>query len=208
MRVEISPALQIGALDDVERARALLYRFLAHALAQPPDEALLDMMATLDGEDGPLGDTLRDISAQASIATVAAARTEYDALFIGVARGELLPYASFYLTGFLHERPLARLRAELEELGLARAEGRSDPEDHAATMCDVMATLIETGHPGQAGFFDRHMAPWAAAFFTDLERAPSARLYLPVGALGRVLVELDRQGFYYAADTLPVQGAA
>jgi TorA maturation chaperone TorD len=206
--IAINPAYKSGALDEVERARALLYRLLAHALAQPPHEALLDMMATLDGEDGALGEALRDVAAQASIVSVAAARAEYDALFIGVARGELLPYASFYLTGFLHERPLARLRAELDQLGLSRAEGRSDPEDHAATICDVMATLVETGSDLQAGFFARHIAPWAVAFFTDLERAPSARLYRSIGALGRLLVELDRQGFEYAADIHSVRGAA
>jgi TorA maturation chaperone TorD len=196
------------ALDEVERARALLYRLLAHALAQPPDEALLDVMATLDGDEGALGEALRDVAAQASIAAAAAARMEYDALFIGVARGELLPYASFYLTGFLHERPLARLRAELDQLGLARADGRSDPEDHAATICDVMATLIETGSDAQAGFFTRHVAPWMTGFFTDLERAPSARFYRSIGVLGRLLVDIDRQGFDYAADIHSVRGAA
>ena len=77
-----------------------------------------------------------------------------------------------------------------------------------ATLCDVMATLIEGDHPAQAGFFARHVAPWAGAFFTDLERAPSARLYRPVGALGRLLVELDRQGFAYSAETDSVLGAA
>ncbi len=204
----ISSAFEAGAFDGVERARALLYRLLAHALAQPPSEALLDMMATLDGEDGPMGEALRDVAAQASIAAAAAVRTEYDTLFIGVARGELLPYASFYLTGFLHERPLARLRAELEQLGLTRANGRSDPEDHIATICDVMATLVEAGSPAQEGFFTRHLAPWAVAFFTDLERSPSAQLYRSIGALGRLLVELDRQGFAYAADTQSIRGAA
>jgi TorA maturation chaperone TorD len=195
-------------LDEVERARALLYRMLAHALAAPPDEALLDRLATLDGDDGVLGEALRDLSAQASIATAAAAAAEYDALFIGVARGELLPYASFYLTGFLHERPLARLRAELRQLGLARADGRSDPEDHIATVCDVMATLIETGSEAQAGFFARHVAPWATAFFSELEQAPSARLYRCIGAVGSLVVGLDRQGFEYAADNHSLRGAA
>lgn len=198
----------ITALDEVERARALLYRLMAHTLAQPPDENLLDRMAALDGDEGELGEVLRDVAAQAAIMSAGVARVEYDVLFIGVARGELLPYASFYLTGFLHERPLARLRAELEQLGLARADGRCDPEDHMATLCDVMATLIETESPMQAGFFARHVAPWANAFFTDLERAPSARLYRSLGALGRLLVELDRQGFAYAAETEPVVGAA
>ena len=200
--------LAITVLDEVEQARALLYRLLAHALAQPPDEALLDRMARLDGDDGALGESLRDLAAMAAITSVEAARAEYDTLFIGVARGELLPYASFYLTGFLHERPLARLRAELASLGLAPAAGRSDPEDHMATVCEVMAGLIEAGADTQAGFFGRHIAPWGAGFFTDLANAASARLYRPVGTLGRLLIELDRQGFAYAADTSDLRGAA
>jgi TorA maturation chaperone TorD len=71
-----------------------------------------------------------------------------------------------------------------------------------------MATLIERADPGQAGFFARHVDPWAARFFADLEHAPSARLYRSIGALGRLLVTLDRQGFDYAADKQPLQGAA
>ena len=187
-------------LDDVEVARSLVYRLLGHALAQPPDAGLLERLARLDGDDTPIGTALRELAEQARGATVDAARTEYDTLFIGIARGELVPYASFYLTGFLHERPLARLRADLAKLGLARMPGRSDPEDHIATVCEVMASLIERpGSPAQAEFFGRHLEPWGTGFFSDLERAASARLYRPIGAIGRLMIELDRQGFAYAA---------
>ncbi len=195
-------------VDEVEQARSLLYRMLAHALAQPPGEALLMRLSRLDGEEGAFGEALRDVAAMASIVSVDAARIEYDALFIGVGRGELLPYASFYLTGFLHERPLARLRAEMGRLGVVRAEGRSDPEDHIATICEVMAGLIESGSAEQAGFFERHLAPWAGQFFAELGRAGSARLYRPIGVLGGMLIELDRQGFAYAIDTRDMRGAA
>ena len=203
-----TPAEAAPTLDEVDAARFLLYRLLAHALAAPPDAGLLNRLTRLGGDEGPLGAALNALAQTAAGTTVEAARREYDALFIGVARGELLPYASFYLTGFLHERPLARLRGELDRLGLARAAGRSDPEDHMATVCDVMATLIgRDDAEAEAGFFARHLAPWASAFFTDLERAVSARLYQPLGSLGRLLIELDRQGFAFAADTSQ-QGAA
>ena len=196
-------------IDEVETARALVYRMLGHALAQPPDAGLLARLARLDGDGSAIGTALRGLAAQAADCSVAAARLEYDALFIGVARGELVPYASFYLTGFLHERPLARLRADLVRLGLARTPGRSDPEDHMATVCEVMATLIEQPRgPAEAEFFSRHLEPWASGFFTDLEGAASARLYRPVGAIGRLMIELDRQGFAYAADTPLQRGAA
>lgn len=195
-------------MDEVETARALIYRLLGHALAQPPDAGLLARLARVDGDDSPIGTALRALAAEATGCSVAAARAEYDTLFIGVARGELMPYASFYLTGFLHERPLARLRADLVRLGLTRAPGRSDPEDHMAMVCEVMATLTERMPSAGAEFFARHLAPWGASFFADLERAAAARLYRPIGAIGRLMVELDRQGFAYAADTLEQRGAA
>lgn len=196
-------------MDDVELARALIYRLLGRALAEPADAGFLARLAQLDGDDGTVGTALHDVAAAARVATADAARTEYDKLFIGVARGELVPYASFYLTGFLHERPLARVRAEMQALGLARAGGRSDPEDHIASECEVMATLIGRGDTdAQAGFFERHLAPWAGRFFTDLERAASARLFRPVGTLGRLMMDLDRQGFALAAGTPMHKGAA
>lgn len=196
-------------MDDIETARSLIYRMLGLVLAQPPDAVLLARLARLDGGDGAIGAALRDLAGQATGVSVEAARAEYDALFIGVARGELVPYASFYLTGFLHERPLARLRADLERLGLTRTAGRSDPEDHMATVCEVMASLIERpGLSAQAEFFERHLEPWASGFFTDLERATAASLYRPVGAVGRLMVDLDRQAFAYAADIPSQRGAA
>jgi TorA maturation chaperone TorD len=194
-------------LDEVETARALVYRMLGHALAQPPDAGLLARLAGVDGDGSPIGMALRELAVQASGCSVEAARAEYDTLFIGVARGELMPYASFYLTGFLHERPLARLRTDLARLGFARASGRSDPEDHIATVCEVMASLTERGPAAGSEFFARHLAPWGASFFADLERANAARLYRPVGAIGRLMVELDRQGFAYA-DPPEQRGAA
>lgn len=194
-------------LDEVETARALVYRMLGHALAQPPDARLLASLAGVDGDGSPVGLALRELATQAAGCSVEAARVEYDILFIGVARGELLPYASFYLTGFLHERPLARLRADLRRLGFARAPGRSDPEDHIAMVCEVMASLTERGPVAGSEFFARHLAPWGASFFADLERANAARLYRPIGTIGRLMVELDRQGFAYA-DPPEQRGAA
>lgn len=193
-------------IDELDVARALIYRLLGRFLAQPPDAPLLARAKLLAGDAGPIGSALRALAEQAAATEPGAAKREYDTLFIGVARGELVPYASYYLTGFLHERPLARLRAEMARLGFAAIPGRSDPEDHIASVCEIMADLIETGdEAAQAGFFDRHLAPWTERFFADLEASASAVLYRPVGALGRALIDLDRQGF---ALTAPQRGAA
>ncbi|HEY0202804.1 MAG TPA: molecular chaperone TorD family protein [Acetobacteraceae bacterium] len=196
-------------IDDIELARALIYRMLGRALAEPWDAGFLARLAKLSGDDGELGTALSAVATAARRAAADVARTEYDALFIGVARGELVPYASFYLTGFLHERPLARVRAEMQALSLARAGGRSDPEDHIASECEVMAALIGRGDvDAQAGFFERHLAPWAGRFFMDLERAASASLFRPIGTLGRLMMDLDRQGFALSAGNPMHKGAA
>src|SRR5690606_34244937 len=112
---------------------------------------------------------------------------EYFELFEGVGRGELLPYASYYLTGFLNERPLAQLRSDLGRLGLERAEGHFEPEDHLGTLCEVMSGLAAGRFdvaPGEdEHFFVRHLLPWAERFFTDLEQARSARFYRTVGTV-------------------------
>jgi len=100
-------------------------------------------------------------------------------------------------TGFLHERPLAMLRAELADLGIERVEGQSEPEDHAAILCEIMAGLIagELAAPveRQQYFFDRHLAPWIRRFFADLEAAKAAGFYRPVGVIGRVFIEIEAQ---------------
>ena len=124
---------------------------------------------------------------------------EFFDLFIGVGRGELLPYASYYLTGFLNERPLARVREDLDGLGIERAEGHHDPEDHLAILCEVMAGLaagrFEAERGAERRFFERHLKPWAARFFADLETARHARFYRPVGTIGRLFMEIEAQAF-------------
>jgi TorA maturation chaperone TorD len=124
---------------------------------------------------------------------------EFFALFIGVGRGELLPYASYYLTGFLHERPLARVREDLGQLGVERAASVSEPEDHVALLCETMAGLAAARFAAPDGadrrFFERHLKPWAARFFADLERAEAARFYRAVGAVGRRFMEIEVEAF-------------
>lgn len=190
--------------DEIDRLRALTWRLLARFLAAPPDAAALEAAARLGEPETELGRALSLLGRIASKTNPAEAEEEYHALFIGVGRGELVPYASFYRTGFLNEKPLALLRQDLAELGIARAEGNPEPEDHIASLCEVMAGLAE-GRFGTAGlatqqrFFDRHLAPWAGRFFADLEAARSARLYQPVGTVGRLFVEIERTAFALAA---------
>jgi TorA maturation chaperone TorD len=114
-----------------------------------------------------------------------------------------LPYGSYYLTGFLHERPLARLREDLARIGVARADGIAEPEDHAGILCETMSALASGAitAPADSGkiIFEKHMAPWIGRLFTDLERARAADFYRHVGALGRVFMEIETEAFALAA---------
>ncbi|HYD30392.1 MAG TPA: molecular chaperone TorD family protein [Azospirillaceae bacterium] len=195
------------AVDEPDRLRAHVYALLAHLLARPPDAGLLALVAPLRGDDTLLGRALTALGKAASDIAERAAEREYSALFIGVVRGELVPYASYYRTGFLNERPLARVRIDMQALGIARAPGVPEPEDHIAALCEVMAGLIlgtfgapaDLGH--QQDFFDRHLAPWADRFFADLEAAEAAVLYRPVGTIGRVFLDIEAQAFALASTT-------
>jgi TorA maturation chaperone TorD len=186
-------------LDDSAVARAREYALLAALLARAPEAALLAKLAMLQPDGTPLGAAHAALADAAAAADAGAVAREYFDLFTGVGRGELLPYASYYLTGFLHERPLARLRADLDALGIERVEGQSEPEDHAAILCEIMAGLIagEFAAPAerQIAFFERHLTPWIAQFFGDLEAADTAHFYRPVGAIGRLFIGIETQAF-------------
>ncbi len=192
-------------LDDADLLRARLYAGLAQLLIRPPSAALLNSLATLRPDATPLGQALGNLGAVAATISEASARREYEALFIGVVRGEVVPYASYYQTGFLHDRPLARLREEMRGLGIERAPDVCEPEDHLGSLCDVMAGLI-TGAFGdtaalgtQRRFFDRHLSVWAPRCFADIEAAEAAALYRPVGQVGRLFFEIEAEAFALAA---------
>ncbi|MDO9708190.1 TorD/DmsD family molecular chaperone [Paracraurococcus lichenis] len=181
--------------DPVDAERAQLFALLARLLVAVPEPELLQRLAALPGNASPVGEAIGGLARAAASAELVALEREYFALFTGLGRGELLPYASYYLTGFLHERPLAELRGDLARLGIARRGDVTEPEDHMAFLCETLAGLIEgrLGKPAEAEpFFRRHMRPWAARFFADLEGAEAARFYRSVGALGRVAVEIEQ----------------
>jgi len=187
------------AVDEVDAARANEYALLSVLLARAPDAGMLARLAAIRGDASPLGLAHVALAEAAAATSVERTEREFFDLFIGVGRGELLPYGSYYLTGFLQERPLARLREDLARLGIERVDGNYEPEDHAAIMCEIMAGLIGGKFPAPAGadrqLFERHLAPWIGRFFADLERAEAADLYRRVGALGRLFVTIETEAF-------------
>jgi TorA maturation chaperone TorD len=191
------------AIDEIDRARAREYALLANLLARPPDAEMLGRLALLRGDASRLGAAHAALGDAAARADPASTAREYFDLFAGLGKGQLLPYASHYLAGALYGRPLARLRDTLQRLGIERAAGHSEPEDHAAIVCEIMAGLAGGEIAGSAGadreFFEKHLAPWIRRFFVDLERAKSADFYARVGALGRIFVDVEAEAFALSA---------
>lgn len=193
-------------ITEEDRVRAQLYRLLSALLARIPTRATLDGIAGVEGDSASeLGRALGAMASAASAVDLSAVDDEFHDLFIGVGRGELMPYGSYYLTGFVYEKPLARLRSDMAELGIARADGIKEPEDHIASLCEMMAGLIEGdfGEPAglaeQRRFFDAHLGPWIGQFFADLEKAKNASFYKTVGTVGRVFTEIESTAFEMAA---------
>lgn len=192
-------AKQGPSLDEIDAARAQEYALLGALLARAPDAVLLGRLASLRGDPSPLGLAHAGIAEAASETDPDRLQQEFFDLFIGIGRGELIPYGSYYLTGFLQERPLARLREDLRALGIERAAEVAEPEDHAAILCEIMAGVID-GRLGCAPgddrkIFDKHLAPWIGRFFADLEGAESADFYRRIGTLGRVFIDIETEAF-------------
>jgi len=202
LRPDLYGAKSADGIDEIDAARAQEYALIAMLLTRAPDTQLLSNLSELRGDATPLGMAHVALAEAASNADARRVEREYFDLFIGLGRGELMPYGSYYLTGFLHERPLARLREDLAKLGIARADGVVEPEDHAAILCEIMSGLASGRLPAPPNsdrlIFDKHMAPWIGRFFADLERAEAADFYRRVGTLGRVFIDIESEAFALA----------
>jgi TorA maturation chaperone TorD len=186
-------------IEDVEVARSQEYALLATLLARAPGHAFLKRLADVAGDASPLGLAHAAVAQAARRASASDVEREYFDLFIGLGRGELLPYGSYYLTGFLNDRPLARLREDLIRLGVERGAGQAEPEDHAAILCEVMAGVVSRRFPASPGtdraLFENHLGPWIGRFFADLERAEAADFYRRIGTLGRIFMDIEAEAF-------------
>jgi TorA maturation chaperone TorD len=189
---------RISAEDDT---RTQLYRLLASLFSAAPSANLLKSLSSLTGDDGRFGQSISTLAKVAAVTSEATARSEYQELFIGLGRGELVPYGSYYQTGFLQEKPLANLRRDMMRLGITRSNDTSDPEDHVASVLEMMAGLIDGrfGEPGdltvQKDFYLRHLASWLPIFFRDLEGAQASVFYAATGSMGRAFLEIESGAF-------------
>lgn len=183
------------AEEQVYRAGA--YRLLAVLLRQTPERNVLEhisQLAAVKDQSDELAIAMSMLGLAAHDREPQHIDEEFHALFIGLGRGELLPHGSWYLTGFLMEKPLALLRDDLALLGYERTAETHEPEDHVAALCEVMAMLISDGHllQSQASFFEAHLATWMDRFFNDLSQAKHAVFYRAVGRFGRAFIDLEQ----------------
>ena len=193
---EISPFI-----SEEDGLRADMYDFLASLLRKEPSDELIEKVSQLEGDETPIGSACLTLAHLAKTLDNGLIRNEYVDIFIGVGRGEVLPFASYYLTGFLNDKPLANLRADMANIGVARVKGVKEPEDHIASLFDMMSGLIR-GHYGkvfsiaeQADFFNRHIEPWAGLLMRDIEAAKTVVFYAPVGTIGKAFLEIESAAF-------------
>jgi len=192
--------------DSIDVLRANTYRLLARLLAAPVTRDLLDSLQKIGGSgigDADAGTGMaqawQTLKIASERATVEAIDDEYHDLFIGIGRGELVPYGSWYLTGFMMDRPLALLRRDLAELGIERQQEVYEPEDHVSALCETMSLIIENSEEIpleiQQKFFLNHLETWMGKFFTDLQKAKSARYYTAIGQLGEQFIKVEKKYF-------------
>ncbi len=182
-----------------QQYRASAYSILAALLRKVPTVEVLEHVANFSQvgvDEDELLLSMSTLGLAAKSSELSAIDDEYHDLFIGLGRGELVPYGSWYLTGYLMEKPLSILRDDLVALGFERDENIVEPEDHVAALCEVMSLLIsdeEVSAETQTIFFEKHMSPWMDRFYSDLSEAESAVFYRAVGRFGSAFLNLEKQ---------------
>jgi len=189
-----------AVISDEDLARSHLYRLLGRLLAAPPDQQVLQLLKSIDPQTGagqPMADACKELRELAETGDLEQLEQEYFKLFIGLGRGELLPYASWYVNGALMDRILASLRQDLKRLGFVRQDDVAEPEDHAAALCETMGMIISDVGLSfeQTAFYEQYIAGWMRRFFADLEAAETAGFYRSVGRLGGYFMEIEKEYF-------------
>ena len=202
---ELSEGIPVSSALDEETARSEVYGLLAQLYYAPAAPALLDALRVAVTEAPAAGafleDPWRDLVAAARAMDNKAVAAEYEALFGGVGKPEVYLFGSYYLSGFLNEKPLARLRTDLVALGLARQESMPETEDHIAYQCEVMRYLIAgedaavSNLTRQAEFFATHLQPWVNAMCDAIAAHPRARFYAVLSRFTRAFASVEAQGF-------------
>ena len=193
-----------SALDE-ETARAELYGLLAQLYyARPTPDTLAALRVAVTeapAAGGFLQEPWQQLVGAARAQDDEAIAAEFDRLFGGVGKPEVFLYGSHYLSGFLNEKPLVRLRSDLAALGLARGEAMPETEDHVAYLCEVMRYLIAGDDvavcnlTAQRNFFATHLQPWILQLCDALQGQPAAHFYAALAQFTRAFVAVEALGF-------------
>lgn len=186
--------------DQTQLVRASVYELLGGLLAREPDEQVVQSLRDIgdvDASEGKVAMGWQLMKQAAGKTDLQSIHDEYFSLLIGVGRGELVPFGSWYMTGFLMEKPVAVLRSDLQKLGIERQSGVVESEDHIAALCDAMSLIIRNSEEiplqTQQAFFQDHLAPWVQQFFSDMQNARTAHFYRSVGFFGESFFDFEAQ---------------
>lgn len=197
--------LQSSSALDEETARAEIYGLLSQLFYQVPSPDLLAQLrvAVTEApvEGGFLEEPWRQVVSAARASSDLQIADEFNSLFGGVGKPEIYLFASHYISGFLNDKPVARLREDLKALGLQRDESMSETEDHFACLCEVMRYLIAgddvrvANLTQQSEFFAKHIQPWASDMADVISRHPKAQFYGRLADFTQAFLGIEAQGF-------------
>ena len=193
-------------IEPEDQVRADYYALLAHLFYRAPDEPLLQAMVIsaepVGAGDNTLARAWAGLAAASGVITPDALDDEYQALFVGVGRPPVMLFGSFYMAGFMNEKPLAELRGDLQRHGYTRSTAATEPEDHLAAVCDVMRAMIlgDVAQPPasietQRTFFDKHMRPWVLQCCTAITKSEQSNYYRRVAAFAAAFFAIEMEAF-------------
>ncbi|WP_061008631.1 molecular chaperone [Vibrio sp. CUB2] len=183
--------------EQEQTLRTEIYLVLSALFRSAPSEEMIEFLTSLEVEPSESAMQKAWIALQqaAKDSNREALEDEYQDLFIGIGRGEVMPFGSWHMTGAMMEKPLAEIRHDLELLGFERDENVKEPEDHIAALCEVMSMLTGEEEDLQQAVFNKHIAPWFNSFTQQLENAESADFYKPAAQLCEAFLTLEQVRF-------------
>ncbi|CAH1557383.1 Putative formate dehydrogenase-specific chaperone [Vibrio jasicida] len=183
--------------EQEQTLRTEIYLVLSALFRSAPSEEMIEFLTSLEVEPSESAMQKAWIALQqaAKDSNREALEDEYQDLFIGIGRGEVMPFGSWHMTGAMMEKPLAEIRHDLELLGFERDENVKEPEDHIAALCEVMSMLTGEEEDLQQAVFNKHIAPWFCSFTQQLENAQSANFYKPAAQLCEAFLTLEQVRF-------------
>ncbi|MFM2623361.1 TorD/DmsD family molecular chaperone [Vibrio owensii] len=183
--------------EQEQTLRTEIYLVLSALFRSAPSEEMIEFLTSLEVEPSESAMQKAWIALQqaAKDSNREALEDEYQELFIGIGRGEVMPFGSWHMTGAMMEKPLAEIRHDLELLGFERDENVKEPEDHIAALCEVMSMLTGEEEDLQQAVFNKHIAPWFNSFTQQLENAESANFYKPAAQLCEAFLTLEQVRF-------------